>query len=292
MKTVFVTGATSGIGYAVVRTLAAQGCRVLAAGRTREHCDAALAGIQRDIPWADVHFFTGDLMQQREVNRLADQVSHYLTESCAGKLDVLINNAGGVRTWYATTEDGYEQQFALNHLAGFLLTYRLLPYLVHAGGRMILTGSNSHRHARINWPDIMYKRHYNILLAYKQSKLCAMLFATAFNGRLGERGVRAYVVDPGLVRTDIGSKQTGSLVARFWDLRKRHGVAPEVAAQTYSFLCHQLPRPQALYYYLCQERKYGRGADDRRAADRLFELSEKLCGICYADANLRKDDQP
>jgi len=159
-------------------------------------------------------------------------------------LDVLINNVGGVRSWYATTDEGYEQQFALNHLAGFLMTYRLVQYLKRCAGLMILTGSNSHKHIKINWQDIMYKRRYSCLKAYKQSKLCNLLFATEFNRRFIKDGIRAYVVDPGLVNTDIGTKQTSGIVPLFWSLRKRYGVTPSVAAETYAFLCEEMPMPR------------------------------------------------
>lgn len=57
--------------------------------------------------------------------------------------------------YYMTTEDGYEQQFVLNYLAGFLLTYRLLPLLKNANGRVIMTGSRSHRGIRVRWNDVM-----------------------------------------------------------------------------------------------------------------------------------------
>ena len=71
-------------------------------------------------------------MQQREVIRISEEITSYLNDKCDGKLYALINNAGCVRSWYMTTEEGYEQQFALNHLAGFLLTYKLLPALIKA----------------------------------------------------------------------------------------------------------------------------------------------------------------
>lgn len=281
MKTVIVTGATSGIGYAVAKALAREGWRVLGVGRTEENARAAKAGILAANPDAAVEYFCGDLMQQRELNRIAGELGACLEEQCGGELDVLISNAGGVRSWYATTEEGYEQQFALNHLAGFLLTYRLLPYLKKAGGRVILTGSASHKHMKIHWSDVMYQKHYSCLMAYKQSKLCNMLFAGEINRRFSEDGIRAYVVDPGLVRTDIGNKQTGGIVNWFWSLRKKYGDTPDEAAKTYVYLCNQQLAPDGLYFRKCQEDKYSRRAGNREDALRLFALSERLCGIEY-----------
>ena len=150
---------------------------------------------------------------------------------------------------------------------------------------MILTGSASHKHMKIHWQDVMYKRRYSCLMAYKQSKLCNMLFANEFNYRFSQSGVRAYVVDPGLVNTNIGNKQTSGIVDRFWSLRKRHGISPDVAAQTYIFLCNCPATPDGFYYRDCQKYEYSKRADDRQDARRLFELSERLCGICFSEGD-------
>lgn len=281
MKTVVITGATSGIGFAVAKALAAQGANVIGVGRAKERCDSAVNSIIDAMPSANVKYFCGDLSQQTDVSRIADEISEYLKNECGGKLDALINNAGGIRNWYTTTAEGYEMQFALNHLSGFLMTYRMLPYLRKSRGRVILTGSNSHKMMKMHWKDVMYQKHYSCLMAYKQSKLCNMLFAKEFNRRYGQSGVSAYVVDPGLVNTNIGQKQTSGIVSWFWGLRSKHGVTPDVPAQTYVYLCNQMPAPKGLYYYLCKESQYSKRADNAEDANRLFELSEKLCGIKY-----------
>lgn len=283
MKTVVITGATSGIGYEIARMLARLDCTVIGIGRSEESCGHACERIRSENPGRKIAYFTADLMQQREINRLAEELSAYLTEHCGGALDALINNAGCVRSWYTTTEEGYEQQFALNHLAGFLLTYRLLPFIQKARGKVIMTGSESHKGIRVHWDDVMLAGGYHPLTAYKQSKLCNMLFAKGLNDRLLDRGVRAYVVNPGLVNTDIGNKQTGGLVDLVWRLRKRHGVLPDVPARTYAFLCGAGNEPGGLYYYLCREGKCGRQVTSENA-DRLFALSERLCGVSFGEA--------
>ncbi len=280
MNTAVITGATSGIGFAVAKKLLDMDWRVLLIGHTKDNCDKAQAKLRGLFPKGEIAFFHGDLMHQREVNRVAGELNGYLDEHCEGCLQVLINNAGAVRTWYTTTEEGYEQQFALNHLAGFLLTHRLMGALKKAGGRLILTGSGSHKHYNIRWDDMMYqKRRYSCLGAYKQTKLCNLLFAGEFNSRYDKEGVRAYVVDPGLVGTDIGFKQTSGLVRAVWSMRKRQGIPPETAARTYGYLCNPSFAENGLYYLNSKQAPYDRRAD--RPADRakLFDMSEKLCGI-------------
>ena len=280
MKTIIITGAISGIGLETARVLTSKGFFVIGLGRSEANCRRAREDVLEGNPSGHITFFCADLMQQRDVLRVTDELADFLTEHNNGELYALINNAGCVRSWYTTTDEGYEQQFALNHLAGFLVTHRLLGYLRRGHGRVLMTSSESHKGIQVRWDDVMLREGYNPLRAYMQSKLCNILFARGLNDRFARQGMRAYVVDPGLVNTDIGNKATGSLVNLFWALRKRHGVSPQVPAATYAFLCEQAPAPAGLYYHLCREQTYSREVT-RANADRLWALSERLCGIAY-----------
>ncbi len=282
MKTVIITGATSGIGLETVRLLTNRGYRVLGVGHSGKNCFRAEQELLTVNPNAQIAFYSADLMQQRQVLRVVEELSVELDKT-GGELHALINNAGAVRSWYTTTEEGYEQQFALNHLAGFLLTAKLLPYLQKGKGRVIMTGSGSHKGIKIHWDDVMLRRGYNPLTAYKQSKLCNILFAKGLSDR--NLGIHAYTVDPGLVKTDIGNKQTGGFVNLIWSMRKRSGVTPEIPAKTYLYLCEQDPAPTGLYYHYKLSRRppiceipYSKQVTSENAT-RLFTLSEKLCGI-------------
>jgi NAD(P)-dependent dehydrogenase (short-subunit alcohol dehydrogenase family) len=179
-----------------------------------------------------------------------------------------------------TTIEGYEQQFALNHLAGFLLTHELMPELLKTHGLVLMTSSGSHRGIKMNWKDIMFSNGYRPLLAYKQSKLCNMLFAFGLNERYRDRGLRAYGIDPGLVHTEIGSKNTGGLVDLFWKIRKTGGADPAVHAKIYTELCTNAENKSDLYYGIQGKKGYSREVTPENA-DRLFELSEKLCNVKF-----------
>ena len=279
MNTIIVTGATSGIGLETVRILAKMGYQILGVGHSTEGCKRADSDVLTENPDAKIVWFAADLMQQREIIRVAGEITAWLRENTDGGLYALINNAGCARSWHMTTEEGYEQQFALNYLAGFLLTHELLPALLKAKGRVIMTGSQSHKGIKVHWDDVMLQKRYNPLTAYKQSKLCDILFAKGLNSRYLRRGLHAYTVDPGLVNTDIGNK-TGGIVDFVWRFRKRHGVSPAIPAKTYAFLCRQEEAPSGLYYYLCKEKKYSNQVTTENA-DRLFALSEQLCGAQY-----------
>jgi len=268
--TVLITGATSGIGYATCEALLDQGYPVIGIGRSLERCESATSALKASRPLAQVHFIVADLMQQREVLQAAREIEGTLG---TGKLHALINNAGGVRSRYMTTEEGYEQQFALNHLAGFLLTQELLPLIRRDNAAVIFTSSKSHKMARVNWDDLMYQKRYSPLYAYKQSKLCNMLTALS----LREMGIRACGVDPGLVQTEIGNKDTSGAVDFVWQLRKKRGVPPSASAEIFVSLCENgFP---GLYYGLgAKEQRYNPQVNAENAR-RLYEISMRLCGM-------------
>jgi retinol dehydrogenase 12 len=282
-KTIVVTGATAGIGRAAVAAFAARGAQVIGVGRSAARCAEAQQSIQAKTPGARLSFFVADLSSQRQITDLAHRIRESVESVGAGKIDALINNAGAVSSWYTTTEDGYELQFAINHLAPFRLTYELMPLLRRApAARVITTSSGSHYRSKMHWPDVMHRRHYNCLLAYKQSKLANVLFTLELNRRLGdESGVRAYAADPGLVNTEIGLKGTSGIARWVWEKRRAQGASPEQGATTLIFLATDpsVEDTYAGYWKDCRPTQPSQFARRNEEAARLWELSERLCGI-------------
>ncbi len=278
MKYALITGATSGIGLAVCKELLKQDFKVIGVGRNAETNEQVKKELEKEFDSDRFVFMECDLSIQSEVRRLGEDVKKYLEKESEGKLDVLINNAGCVRSYYMTTRDGIETQFAVNHLAGFILTNLLLLYVIKAKGRIIFTSSGSHLRTKIKWKDIMFKKHYSTLFMYKQTKLCNMLTAWEINKRFSKFGIRAYGVDPGLVNTNIGIKNTSGIVRFVWNLRKNKGVDPLIPAQTYKYLCLEKEHPSEFYYYLSKPAKYNKEVNDQNA-DRLWDLSTQYTGI-------------
>ena len=291
-KTVLITGATSGIGLAAAHALARNGCRVIGVGRSVERCAEAAEAIRTGAPGVRVDYLVADLSSQRQIRALSAAVKERLTEEGVG-LDVLVNNAGAVSAWYMTSEDGYEMQFAVNHLAPFLLTRELLPLLARSGSaRVITTSSGSHYRTRMRWRDVMFRNGYNCLSVYKQSKLANLLFTHELNRRLGpEFGVRAYALDPGLVDTAIGEKGTTGIVKWFWRRRRRKGITPQKAAETIVHLATSaaLEDPRASYWKECRPMRPSRYSGREDAMQRLWELSERLCG--FENATVRASEK-
>ncbi len=279
-RVIVITGITSGIGFAAAKKFIQMGAAVIGIGRSQESCRKAAEKNKA------MTYLAADLSSQKQVRDAAARITSIVDSRYSGKIDVLINNAGTFSGWYRATEDGYELQFAVNHLAPFLFTNLLLPELrASEKGKIITVSSGSHYHTKINWKDPMNRKHYNCLNAYKQSKLANVLFSYELNRRFSEQlNIHAYAVDPGLVNTSIGEKRTSGLVKWFWGMRRKSGISPEQAAETITYLASDalgdnLTKKNWIYWKDCRPKEPSRYSKDGAAALRLWELSERLCGI-------------
>lgn len=287
-KTIVVTGATTGIGRATAELLARANMDVIGVGRSVELCRQVEDSLSRLNPAIRVHYLTADLSQQSEVRHLAREIEACLAADGKAALDGLVNNAGTFAYWFSQTPDGVETQWAVNHLAGFLLTQELLPLLRAApSARVVNVSSDSHYSGRIQWDDPQLRRRYNGLSAYGNTKLANILFALELNRRLGaESTIHAYAVDPGLVKTDIGMKGTPALAGWVWRMRRMGGTSMDVPARCIVYLLSEpsIQHSSELYWKNCQPKRASRRALDAEAAARLWTLSEHLCGLAEGRA--------
>jgi NAD(P)-dependent dehydrogenase (short-subunit alcohol dehydrogenase family) len=286
-KTYIITGATSGIGLAAANALVVAGANVIGIGRSTERCikcEKQLRLLNRNVI---LQYFVGDLSLQSNVRDLARQIKEFLLSNQLDFLDGIINVAGTFTYWLDLTPDGIEKQWAVNHLAGFLLTSELLPLLMAAPqARVITVSSGSHFGAHIDWQDPQMRHRYNGLKTYGVTKLANLLFTQEFNRRLElHPNVRAFAVDPGLVKTDIGSKDTPPIVRKIWNIRKSGGTSPDLPARC---ILHLLTEPLGNissfpYWKNSRPKHASRAAHDQSSAIRLWQLSEKLCNIVPKD---------
>jgi retinol dehydrogenase 13 len=213
-KTALVTGANSGLGRAIAQGLAAAGWRVGLVARDRARGEAALVEIQTATGNPHLQLFIADLASQAEVRTLADTV---LTHFDA--LHLLVNNAGTAFRERRLTPDGIERALAVNHLAPFLLTHRLLDRLIaDAPAQIINVGTRMNTAMDLddwNWE----RRPYRMMAAYGQSKLGNLHFTFELARRLAGSGVRVNCVFPGVFRSNLGG--TDGAQGRFWRLVDR-----------------------------------------------------------------------
>ncbi|MEL6255037.1 MAG: oxidoreductase [Bacteroidota bacterium] len=194
-KTAVVTGGYSGIGTETVKALAGAGAKVIVAARRPEVAQENLADVE-----GSVSIVALDLGKPDSIDAFVQEVSEQNDE-----IHLLINNAAIMANPLTRDDRGYESQFATNHLGHFQLTAGLWPLLEKAeNARVVALSSSAHRINGIDLDDPNFdKREYNKWTAYGQAKSANALFALKLD-KLGEpKGVRAFAVDPGGIKTPL-----------------------------------------------------------------------------------------
>jgi NAD(P)-dependent dehydrogenase (short-subunit alcohol dehydrogenase family) len=282
-KTFVVTGATSGIGLKTTEILAGNGAMVIGIGRSAERCSNIEAQLRRQTANRQVHYLVADLCLQKNIRNLANQIKQLVDDNKRNCLDGFVNNAGTFTYWLSLTEEGYETQWAVNHLAPFLLTQLLLPLMEKAPqARIVTVSSDSHFFGRIDWDDPQLRRRYSGLKAYGNTKLANILFTSELNKREKRNpNIRAFAVDPGLVKTDIGMKGTPALVGLFWKLRRSGGIEAVIPAEGIVYLLTEpsIQNSPQVYWKESHHKTPSKSAMDVESANRLWMLSEKMCGL-------------
>ena len=197
---VVLTGATRGIGRAAAIELAGQGAELALVGREPERVTAVAEEVSAAGGGAPVHQHVADLSLMSEVRTLAGEL-----RGRHERIDVLANNAGALFASRKQTAEGFEQTFALNHLAPFLLTNLLRDRL--AGGRVVTTASDAHRSGLLDLDDLQSESSYAAMRVYGTSKLCNILFTRELARRAPE--LHANCFHPGVVRTGFGKNDNG-----------------------------------------------------------------------------------
>ena len=276
-KVCVVTGATSGIGKATATALARQGAQVVLVGRDRgrgEATAAELGAVAAMPPRLEI----ADLASMAQVRALADRLG------ALDRIDVLVNNAGFVAGQHRVTADGFEEVFAVNHLAPFLLTNLLAGKLTaSAPARVITVSSDAHTAARLDLDDLQLEQGWDSWRSYSNSKLANILFTRELARRLGGTGVTANCAHPGVVRTGFGREGSPMLRVAI-TIGRPFLLSPERGARTIVHLATSADVADATggYYVKNQVREPSKAAKDDATAQRLWQLSEELTGLAPA----------
>jgi NAD(P)-dependent dehydrogenase (short-subunit alcohol dehydrogenase family) len=296
-RVALVTGASAGLGVETTRVLAAAGATVVMVARDRTKLQAAMDGLRQENPDARLDSATLDLADLDSVRAgAADILARFPA------IDLLINNAGVMACPLARTVQDFELQFGTNHLGHFLLTGLLAPALLAAAQqgdtvRVISLSSAGHKMGDVNFDDPNYlQRDYQKWPAYGQSKTANALFAVGLDSRLGERGVRAFAVHPGMIMTELG-RHLQSEDFEMFQSRVPEGeplpfksVEQGAATSVWGATAADLAGRGGLYLEDChiaepaapdEEGGVESYAIDPAAADRLWALSETLVGQAF-----------
>lgn len=292
-KVALVTGASGGLGAETARALAARGAHVTLTARDTAKAEKVAAEIRAAHPAAQLEVRALSLDRPDSVRGFA---KGWLAEHRA--LHLLLDNAGVMACPLARTPEGWEMQFATNHLGHFLLSALLVPALrAGAPARVVNTSSGGHRMSPVVFDDIHFERRpYDKWAAYGQAKSANVLHAVELDRRLAAHGVRAFGVHPGMIVTELGRHLTpddiAQLQARAKD-RSSSGLAtwktPQqgAATQCWAATAPELDGRGGLYLEDCQVSGTtpppgSLGAEgwalDPEAAARLWSVSEETLG--------------
>ena len=271
-KTALITGSTDGVGRLVAKTLGASGVRVLVHGRDRERGERVVADIK--AVGGSAEFLEADLSALAEVRRLADAVRR-----TTDRLDLLINNAGigsgGPQGTRQESADGYELRFAVNYLAGFLLTDLLLPLIRQSTPARIVNVSSLGQQA-IDFADVMLTRGYSGSRAYCQSKLAQILFTIDLARELEGSGVTVNALHPATYMDTTMVRQSGmtpaSSVEEGAEAILKQAASPELEERS------------GLFFNGQREARADAQAYDANARQRLKTASRELVGLPAAEA--------
>lgn len=272
-QTVFVTGATSGVGRETALGLGRLGADVLVHGRDRSRGESVV-GRLRSLG-TDAEFLAADFADLDAIRDLANEVRDRVDT-----LDVLVNNAGAHIDRGRLTDDGIELTFAINHLAPFLLT-RKLRETIPASGRVVTVASRVHRRASLDLDGVRSVEGYDGFDAYARSKLANVLFTRELARR--EPAIDANCLHPGFV-PGSGLWRNASLpirgVMRILDalpagLTRQFAATSKSAAETPIYLAASdaVAGTSGQYFAACEPRAPSETARDDELARRLWDAS-------------------
>jgi NAD(P)-dependent dehydrogenase (short-subunit alcohol dehydrogenase family) len=290
-----ITGSTSGVGLGLATRLSAAGAEVIMPIRNQAKGEAAVAHIRATLPDAKLTIKQLDLASLASVAALGGELN-----SEGRPIDILINNAAVIaHREREITADGFELQFATNHLGHFALTGHLLPLVRAASSpRVVTVSAMAARSGRIRFNDLHFERGYSPMRAYSQSKLANLVFARELNRRSREAGwgVLSNAAHPGMSKPDPRfSGPEPSMNERFMKFSQRlvpfmwqaidEGIKPTLYAATSPHAAGgAFYSPHGLFEAAgggVQEAKIPAHATNDADARRLWEISEQLTGVRY-----------
>jgi NAD(P)-dependent dehydrogenase (short-subunit alcohol dehydrogenase family) len=276
-KVVVITGANSGIGKETAVALAAMGATTVLACRNLEKAGKAATEVKERAASDAVSVVELDLADLASVRAAAATI-----QETWGRVDVLVNNAGGIWTKRQTTAQGFEQTFGVNHLGHFYLTDLLLDTLIaSAPARVVNVSSAAHRLAvrGMPWDDLQHERRYSAMVVYSETKLANVLFTRGLARRLDPSAVTANAVHPGPVRSGFGMDgDAHGLIALGNRLIRPFEVTPQAGADTVIFLAFDasLTGRTGGYWANRGESRMSHSARNDEAVERLWTESERL----------------
>lgn len=273
-KNILITGATSGIGRESALALAKMGANITFIARNKLKAENLLTDINK-ISNGQNSFIIADLSSQKDIKTASEK---YIDKNIS--LDVLLNNAGLINFKRNETIDGFEETFAINHLAYFSLTNLLLDKIKESNSaRIVNVSSAAHQFVkRMNFDDIHSKKSYKPFQVYGYTKLANILFTKKLSSILEKDKITVNSLHPGVVGTSFGQNNTNNLNKVLSFIAKPFMRTSEKGAETSIYLCSSpdVSDISGQYFYNCKVAKTSKWAQSKEDADKLWDLSEKM----------------
>lgn len=283
-KTVLITGATSGLGKHTAIDLAKKNYNLIVVGRSEEKGKLLLTELKEINSHIEVFYYTANFSSITDTKKAADSILQNHS-----KIDVLLNNAGGVFSEFKLTEDGFEQTIATNHLGYFTFTLKLLPILNKSESRIVNVASGSHYKSSLDFDSFTQNKGYFIMKAYGQSKLANIMFTYSLVDKLAYTKIKINCLNPGKVKTDIGGKAKNWLHKLAWRLNsKTQGISIDEGIRTHVFLAtsDEAANINGKYYNNMKLEKTNKESYNKELQDKLWKWSEEATGLKWEEVNL------
>ncbi len=281
-KTILITGANSGLGFEAAKQLAKQGHEIILLCRNKEKGEIAVSEIKSYSNNQNIHLYTANLASQKSIETVAQQIKKDIS-----KLDVLLNNAGGVFNNFQLSEDGIEMTIANNHFNYFWMTYYLFDLLKNGkDARIINVASDSHYSAKKIDIESFYQKkgNYFVLSAYEQSKLANVLFTYTLAEKAKPYNITVNALHPGFVYTPIGEKNGNKFFGMVWSAAsKLFGLSVEKGARSHIYLASsdEVKDISGKYFHNCKAKKSSSISYDKNLQAMLWNESERKSGFTF-----------
>lgn len=285
-RVAIVTGASSGIGLETAKALVGIGWHVIGQGRDPQRSARAEAEIRAaGANGGKLDFLRANLSLMSETKRMADEI-----KALTGRVELLINNAGGVRDKRYVTSEGTEETFSANHLAPFLLTRELMPLLEAAAAhsppgsvRVLAVSSLAYLQPQsMNWDDLQnLSGEFLAAGAYCQAKLANQLFNVELNRRIAGMGMMSQALVPGPVSTNFANHGDETMQTY---MKTAKALSPAEVART---LVWMATAPETgvdggrMFYEMAEVPVQPHGKDAAAAARLWTETEKLLAGLGY-----------
>lgn len=268
-KICVITGANRGIGKEMALELATRKWCVVMVCRDNVQAKKVKEEIIYKTKNVNIHVVIADLSSIKDIIDAANQINRLYS-----RIDLLVNNVGVFRSEYYISQNGFEEQYAVNYFSVFALTNELLVLLNKSNDpKVINLGSNMHRLGMNPLPFQKKKKFYNGISAYANSKLAILLFTWQFAKR--HQKISCYAFHPGTVKTEIGNKYSKGIFSYGWKFISQFFISPASSIRTGIYLAtnDSLSGLSGNYFYKMKVVSPSNKARNKKLANKLWEES-------------------